>query len=129
MNSAGRFWLSGDKGWYLRLADGRSGETLQHDFARHVYPWNNIYPWDAPVVEQGRGVFWAFGADGLLRLHVEEPRGGKPKIVIDKCYPRVIAQGSLEFLGLDRYNNLWMATFGKSGLYRIELPPPEGAEP
>jgi hypothetical protein len=82
------------------------------------------------VIEQGQGIFWALASDGLLRLHVEEPQGGKPRIVIDTLYPRIIAPGGIDFLGLDRFNNLWLATvLGKSGLYRIELPPAEEKRP
>ena len=117
-DSAGRFWFS-DGGWSLLLPNGQTSETLPREF-----------PMNAPIVEQGRGVFWAFASDGLLRLRVEEPKGRKPKIVVDKHFPRLIPQDEIKFLGLDRRNNLWLATqYGKSGLYRIELPPLEDGKP
>ena len=118
-DSAGRFWLGGLNGWWLLLPNGQTSETLHYDFSMV-----------APVIEQGRGIFWAFAADGLLRLHVEEPKGGKAKIVIDKRFPRLVPQGEIQLLGLDKTGNLWLATrFGKSGLYRIELPPLKDAKP
>ena len=77
-----------------------------------------------------RGVFWNAARDGLLRLHVEEPTGGKPRIVLDQRYPRIVPPGPICFLGLDKHDNLWLATvFGKFNLYRIELPPLKGEKP
>ena len=114
LDSAGRYWLDcSGYGWRILLPDGRVSDLCPNEFAM-----------SAPVIEQGPNVYWAFGSNGLLRLRVDEPKGGKPKIVIDKQYPRLIPQDGIKFLGLDGHNNLWMATrSGRSGLYRIELPP------
>ena len=113
-DTAGRVWSRQRNGWQVALSDGRTGELLLH----HSVAMN------APIVEQGGGVFWAFAADGLLQMHVEESKAKAPKIILDQHYPRLIPQGEIQLLGLDRNNNLWMVTqYGKSGLYRIKLPP------
>ena len=117
-DSAGRFWCRRFEGWFLLLPDGSATELCKHPVAMR-----------APVVEQGGGIFWAFASDGLLRLRVEEPKAGKgkPKIVADTHYPRIVPQGEIRWMALDPHGNLWVATsYGRSGLYRIELPPVKG---
>ncbi len=119
-DSDGRCWcasLAGPGTWCLLLPDGTTSET----FTRGSL---------GPLVEQGRGVVWSPAGDGLLRLHVAEPKGGKPRIVLDQCYPRLVTLGPVCFLGVDEHDNLWLATiFAKSNLYRIELPPLKGEKP
>lgn len=118
-DSAGRIWLSGWYHWPWVFPAGQASGRLPHDLGLTT-----------PAIEQGRGVFWAFTDQGLLRLRVEAPKGGIPKMVVDKNFPRLVPQDRIEFFGLDKYNNLWLATrFGGSGLYRIELPPREEKKP
>jgi hypothetical protein len=92
--------------------DGKRSKPFQHPLRM-----------DSLVVHQGGNVYWAAASDGLLRLRLEG-EGNAARILLDKQYPRIIPQGKVDWMGIGSDGALWMATLsGKSGLYRIEIPP------
>ena len=68
-------------------------------------------------------MYWVAATDGLLRLRLTG-KGEKSRLVLDKRYPRIISQGAPTWMAVGTDGALWISTlYGKSGLYRIEIPP------
>ncbi len=126
MKAGGAWWI-GSSGW--------SGETLFHDLKavwpdgrraayRHRLPMQRHVAHQAPrAPRRGGNVYWVAAVDGLLRLRLTG-KGGKSRLVLDKLYPRIMPQGAVTWMAVGTDGALWMATYhGRSGLYRIEIPP------
>jgi len=91
-------------------------------------PYRHPVSLDYHVVHQAGNVYWAAAADGMLRLRLAGT-GAHSRIVLDKRYPRVIAQGRIRWMGIGPDGGLWMATVGgRSGLYRMDIPPVAAGE-
>ena len=102
-------------------------EAVWPDGRRAAY--RHPLPMQRHVAHQGGNVYWVAAIDGLLRLRLTG-KGGKSRLVLDKQYPRIVSQGALTWMGVGTDGALWMATrYGRSGLYRIEIPPLERRTP
>lgn len=119
MKAGGASWIgctwAPDETWLYDL------KAVWPDGRRAAY--RHRLPMQRHVAHQGGNVYWVAAVDGLLRLRLTG-KGGKSRLVLDKQYPRIMPQGAVTWMAVGTDGALWMATYhGRSGLYRIEIPP------